>query len=1059
MPSDPVFGHLGTALLRSPLLPVGTLRAPAAPDPGDETDETDATDEAKALRAAVTELTDDPLLLEALALSSPSLGRRLESVRAGGDVSLSALRRTWRAVLRYRARMAGRPTPFGLLAGVAPIRFGDTARVRLGSAHAKSARPDAEWLACLTRRWERDPAILAGLRLSANGLCVRRGDRLVLPYAPAAPEAGPGPAQAEEPREVSVRWTAAVAAAYEHAHRPVTHAALTEHLRARMPAAPAGAIEELVTELVTLGFLLTDLSPPPGAADPLAQVTGRLAGVPAATGEARRLAGVAAALADYAEHRPGQGLLALRAAEDRMGALTQRPHCLAVDTALDADITLPYAVAEEARRAADLLWRLGPPVTGTTRPLASYHRDFLERYGLARAVPVPELLDPVGGLGPPLPDATTRAGARDRVLTALAQEATASGAREIVLSDRDLHALGDDSGVPPPSTELVFQLLTPSEQALKAGEFTLVVSAHLTGTWPAGSLAARFAHLLPEAGRQLAGTAPTALAGAASPNGPILPVQLVFRPALPRAGNVVRTPRWVEHTVATGTFGEGSDPGHLALDDLAVVGEPDRLRLVSLRHGGQEVAAGTFHMLDTRLLAPAHVRLLHLLSIDHVRPLLGWDWGTARDWPWLPAVRHGRTVLCRSRWLVRDADVLDHRTGFTAWSEALGAWRRRLRVPDVVEAGSGDRLLPLDLSRTADARLLREELRRDPDTPLHERPDLTGDGTGWLTGPHGTHAAEISVPLLRRAPSAATPAPAALAVTRRPSVRRGDDPARGLPGGSWLYAKLYCPGPLQDTVLARHLPELLDALPPEADRWFFVRYADPDPHLRLRLHGDPRTLYGEILPALHDLAADLRRQRLVGRLVLDTYDPETERYGGTARTMEAAERVFHADSAAALAQLRLLDHARPPAEPLPLTAAGRAHLAWHLVPGTPAERARRLLAVTPRDEHHRAFRDHRAEALRLVDPFGDFAALCEETWAAPLLAAWQTRAAAADSLRQCLAETPADTDADPVLASLLHMHHNRLTADPTPWSEGRVAAVARGAVAAHLARREARAAP
>ncbi|MFC9679932.1 lantibiotic dehydratase [Streptomyces sp. NPDC056948] len=1051
MPSDPVFEHLGTALLRSPLLPVGTLRTPDTPDPADVTD---ATDEGKALRAAVTELTDDPLLHEALALSSPSLGRRLESVRTGGDVSLSALRRTWRAVLRYRARMAGRPTPFGLLAGVAQARFGESARVRLGSAHGKSARPDAEWLSCLTQRWERDPAILAGLRLAANGLCVRRGDRLVLPYAPAAPDAGP--AEAEEPREVSVRWTAAVAAAYEHARRPVTHAVLTEHLRARLPAAPAGAIESLVTELVTLGFLLTDLSPPPGAADPLAHVTDCLAGVPAVTGEARRLAGVAAALADYAERRPGQGLLALRAAEDRMDALTQRPNRLAVDTALDADVTLPYAVAEEARRAADLLWRLGPPVTAATRPLAPYHRDFLERYGLARAVPVAELLDPVGGLGPPLPDTTTPAGARDRVLTALAQEATASGAREIVLTDRDLDALGDDSGVPPPSSELVFQLLAPSEQALSAGQFALVVSAQLTGTWPAGSLAARFAHLLPEEGRSFAETAPTALAGAASPHGPVLPAQLVFRPALPRAGNVVRTPRWVEHTVAPGTFGERADPGHLALDDLAVVGELDRLRLVSLRHDGQEVAASTFHMLDTRRLAPAHVGLLQLLSVDHVRPLLGWDWGAARDWPWLPAVRHGRTMLCRSRWLVRDADVLDHRTGFTAWSEALGSWRRRLRVPDVVEAGSGDRLLPLDLSRTADARLLREELRRDPDTPLHERPDLTGDGTGWLTGPHGTHAAEISVPLLRRAPFAGTAAPA---VTRRPLVRRGDDLAGGLPGGSWLYAKLYCPGPLQDTVLARHLPELLDALPPEADRWFFVRYADPDPHLRLRLHGAPGTLYGEILPALHDLVADLRRHRLVGRLVLDTYDPETERYGGTARTMEAAERVFHADSAAALAQLRLLDRARPPAGPLPLTAAGRAHLAWHLVPGTPAERARRLLAVAPRDEHHRSFRDHRAQALRLVDPFGDFAALREAAWAAPLLAAWQLRAAAADSLRQCLAETPADADADAVPASLLHMHHNRLTADPTPWSEGRVAALARGAVEAHLARREAQRAP
>ncbi|MGW0711069.1 lantibiotic dehydratase, partial [Streptomyces sp. NPDC002643] len=184
-PPGPVFAHLGMALLRSPLLPVEVLRAPVAAIGGPG-----AVDEEKALRAALIEVTDDPLVNEALALSSPSLGRRLAVVREGGEVSLAALRRTWRSVLRYRARMAGRPTPFGLLAGVAPVRFGGTARVRLGAAHRKSARPDAEWLARLTARWERDPAVLSRLRLSANGLCVRRGDRLVLPYAPVVPEGG-----------------------------------------------------------------------------------------------------------------------------------------------------------------------------------------------------------------------------------------------------------------------------------------------------------------------------------------------------------------------------------------------------------------------------------------------------------------------------------------------------------------------------------------------------------------------------------------------------------------------------------------------------------------------------------------------------------------------------------------------------------------------------------------------------------------------------------------------------------------------------------------------------
>src|SRR5207248_9086836 len=92
--------------------------------------------------------------------------------------------------------------------------------------------------------------------------------------------------------------------------------------------------------------------------------------------------------------------------------------------------------------------------------------------------------------------------------------------------------------------------------------------------------------------------------------------------------------------------------------------------------------------------------------------------------------------------------------------------------------------------------------------------------------------------------------------------------------------------------------------PDRTGREFFRRYADPDPHLPLRFHGEPGTLRGDLLPALHDWATARCDEGLASRLALDGYQPELERYGGPA-AMEAAERVFAADSAAVLAQLRL----------------------------------------------------------------------------------------------------------------------------------------------------------
>jgi thiopeptide-type bacteriocin biosynthesis protein len=90
-----------------------------------------------------------------------------------------------------------------------------------------------------------------------------------------------------------------------------------------------------------------------------------------------------------------------------------------------------------------------------------------------------------------------------------------------------------------------------------------------------------------------------------------------------------------------------------------------------------------------------------------------------------------------------------------------------------------------------------------------------------------------------------------------------------------------------------------------ASRWFFIRYGDPDWHLRLRLQGQPDRLHAEVLPALQAAAAPLLGDGRLSRLQLDTYEREIERYGG-AEGIGLAERLFQADSDAVLALAEFL---------------------------------------------------------------------------------------------------------------------------------------------------------
>src|SRR5262249_25021304 len=113
------FVPAGFFALRTPLLPFATLtacgdglRTPVAPDEAVD-DALDA--DRRRLRERLFALVARPEIREALFVASPSLDESLAAWHAQPDGERG--QKVERAVVRYLARMAGRPTPFGLFAG------------------------------------------------------------------------------------------------------------------------------------------------------------------------------------------------------------------------------------------------------------------------------------------------------------------------------------------------------------------------------------------------------------------------------------------------------------------------------------------------------------------------------------------------------------------------------------------------------------------------------------------------------------------------------------------------------------------------------------------------------------------------------------------------------------------------------------------------------------------------------------------------------------------------------------------------------------------------------
>jgi thiopeptide-type bacteriocin biosynthesis protein len=270
---------------------------------------------------------------------------------------------------------------------------------------------------------------------------------------------------------------------------------------------------------------------------------------------------------------------------------------------------------------------------------------------------------------------------------------------------------------------------------------------------------------------------------------------------------------------------------------------------------------------------------------------LAWDWGALSAAPTLPRVTSGRLVLARARWRLSAAEI-SQVTG----ADAVAGWAsltRDRRLPGELLIADGDNRLYVDTASPALTAAAAKVLRVRTEATIEEVLP-----TGVATGPQGRFAHELIVPFIRHGEPA--PAPE---FWIPPKVRR-----TFAPGSQWLYLKVYTGTATADRILTDTVGPVIGQLRDSGvvDHWFFLRYADPEHHLRLRLHGDPAALRDDALPALTDALAAHLGDGTIWKVATDTYHREIERYGGDAG-IELAEQIHAADSEAVLQVLGMLD--------------------------------------------------------------------------------------------------------------------------------------------------------
>jgi thiopeptide-type bacteriocin biosynthesis protein len=900
------FTPSGFFVLRTPLLPFEDMAAwseglEAVGSIGDHRGLQEAVERDRArLRDRLRALVARPEVREAIFVASPSLDETLDVWQKEPDSRQG--RKLEPAVVSYVSRAAARATPFGLFAGCTTGTIDTQTRLHLQARerYQRHSRLDADYLWALAEALESDPQLRNIFVYEPNSSLYEAAGRLRLAEARLDDKG-------RSYHLVAVDKSPYLIAALERARGGAALEAVAEVLvNDEISQAEA---EEYVAELADNQLLVTNARPLVTGDEPVHGLVANLSSHAETAQVGGRVDKARAALEAIDAEGLGASPDRYRAVASVLGELPAQPdlsRLVQVDLVKPAqEATLGSRVVAELARGVRILHQLAHPQgpDGMWR----FREAFSERYQ-TREIPLVEVLDEETGIGfershSPLAEAspllaglpfgggdheTRQWIARDALLLGKLAQALAEGATEIALEASDLEALASQQHRPLPDAFcVVATVAAESDQAIAQGAFRVLLQ-YVDG--PPGALPlGRFCH----ADETLHKFVRAHLQAEEALRPERLFAEIVHLPD-GRTGNILCRPVLRDYEIPyLGRSGAPADR-QIPVTDLMVSVRDNRIVLRS-RRLEREVAPRltTAHDYDWRNLGV--YRFLCALQRQDVASELAWDWGPLRDAPFLPRVVSGRLVLSRARWNVTDAELraLGRTSGADQFA-TVQAWRAERRLPRYLALADRDKQLVIDLDNVLSVAALAHQLRGRRQAMLVEM--FPGPDALCVTGPEGRFVHELVVPFVQVAPPRPERGNAAPRGTRN-LVRR-----RFPPGSEWLYAKLYTGAATADLVLNDLVGPLVRSslAAGAADAWFFIRYADPDRHLRLRLHGEPGRLHAEVLPSLKAAAAPLLEAGQLWRMQLDTYEREVERYGGD-RGVELAEQVFAADSEAALA--------------------------------------------------------------------------------------------------------------------------------------------------------------
>lgn len=807
-------------------------------------------------------------------------------------------KKKYHTLLKYLIRMSSRPTPFGLFTIVGFGSFtNNLINLNFINKTRFRARADLGWITKLVTQLESNEDILKSCHLFVNPQLLYVNGRISSTEF----------IDFTNPNNVtkkSIKSTEFLSFVFKILKRPKKYGFVLKELSNKYNERKEIFVP-LLNKLIKESFIITDLRPPLNLLDPMEYLIKKVQ----KKDIHKNLISINNCIKtiNYSQNKNFlRNYKSLKLQIDRLLGEEQTDY-VRLENILDyqTPFKLPKSIGYEAAEMMELLLGLTTNPRGYSS-IKHYKERFIEKYGEYALVPLVDLLDADKGLGSPYQASvynfsdngitTDNMTKRNFVLSNIVERALNSKSFVITLTETDIKNLKSWNGdirTAPDSMSIYLSICARNYEDIKNSMYKLNL-APAGGNDEALSPYSRIFDILDskiqedvlkivnnekaiEKDKEIA--------------------EIYAYPDYKKLSDIIIHQQFYRYAIFLDQIPAGiKQYKKIEIKDLCVGIRDDKFHIYSISLNKEIVVR------DNTLINEEHLPLIARFLIDASndgKPALErFSWGQIQNLPFLPRLEFKKYIISTAQWNISKETFNSDLQEFIIFSKSFKKYAKKWRIPRYINIISQfDHRILINLNNSDQLLILYESIKKLGNYEfLRIEEALPNPNELIVCGDDGPHTAEFMVSLIKRNLPDFDENLETQKIGSIKNLIYNKKIFKNDVLSKWIYIRIYIAKDAQEDFITNSMIKFLNKYVNGQNnkKTFFIRYADPEDHIRLRIRFNKGFNASDFL-RIYKWCANLTLRGKISRFNFDLYEQELIRYGGP-EGMFIAEKFFEEDS-------------------------------------------------------------------------------------------------------------------------------------------------------------------